>query len=825
MNSNSKTRLALGTALAFSAFGLLSAAAHAQDTGSDIIVTARRVEERLQDVPISITVFNQQQLAERNIVNAQDLAAFTPSLSANSNFGPDNTSFSIRGFVQEGGTAPSVGVYFADVVSPRAGISGYVQGDGAGPGSFFDLQNVQVLKGPQGTLQGRNTTGGSVLLVPTKPTGRFEGYVEGTLGNYDLQRIQAVLNAPLGDRFRMRLGIDRMTREGYLNNTTTDPLGNRVGPAEFGDVDYTSIRASFVADLTPNLENYTIISYTNSRNNGNQQKLVVAGVNPDGSVNTSAFGPFAAAQLLDQQSKGEGFYDVRGDLPYTYQRTRSWQIINTTTWRASDTLTLKNITSYAQFQQSQKSNMFGTDFKVPGFPGGTFYVASIETAPGRNAADQSTFTEEFQLQGNTAGGRLTYQGGVYFEASAPLATTAVLNATLLPCIGDPQLGNCVSAGGGQLTYHTHSTHTRDIGIYGQASYAITDQLKLTGGLRYTWDKTEDTSYYVNYTGFLFPGYDPTVFTCGRVSDNPATCTATLTQESQKPTWLVGLDYKPTSDLLIYGKYSRGYRTGGVFPTAPPGFFTFEPEKVDTYEVGAKTSWRGPVPGLFNLTGYYNDFSNQQLAVGFFSPTAPPTGAIANIGKSRIYGLEAELSVKPFKGFSIDAGYAYLNTKILQVSGLVAGTVYGNYILPGVGVPVGGPLLLSPKHKLTVTGTYTLPLPDSIGQISVGATYTYQSSQQANYSDTGYCTATVITPAFTGANTNCNDFGVLPSVGLLNLNASWKSVARSNIDLSFFITNVTKKQYYNYLSGILGYGFETANVGLPRMFGVSAKARF
>lgn len=824
MKISMKTRLAIGTGISVCALGLTAPTAWAQD--SDIIVTARRVEERLQDVPISITVFNQQQLADRNVVNAQDLAAFTPSLSANSNFGPDNTSFSIRGFVQEGGTAPSVGVYFADVVSPRAGISGYVQGDGAGPGSFFDLQNVQVLKGPQGTLQGRNTTGGSVLLVPTKPTGRFEGYVEGTIGDYDLHRFQAVLNAPLGERFRMRLGVDRMTREGYLNNTTTDPTGNRVGPAHFGDVDYTSIRASFVADLTPNLENYTVISYTNSRNNGNQQKLVVAGMNPNGTVNTSAFGPFAAAQLLDQQSKGEGFYDVRGNLPYTYQHTQSWQIINTTTWHASDALTVKNITSYAQFQQSQKSNMFGTDFKVPGFPGGTFYVASIETAPGRNAADQSTFTEEFQLQGNAMGGRLTYQGGLYFEVSAPLATTGVLNATLLPCIGDPQVGNCVSAGGGQLTYHTHSTHTRDIGVYGQVSYALTDTLKLTGGARYTWDKTEDKSFYANYNSFLFPGYDPTVYSCGRVTDTPGVCTATLTQKSNKPTWLLGLDYKPTSDILIYGKYSRGYRTGGVFPTAPPGFFSFQPESVDTYELGAKTSWHGPVPGLFNLTGYYNNFSNQQLAVGFFSPTAPPTGAIANIGKSRIYGLEAELNLRPFKGFSIDAGYSYLNTKIQQVSGLVAGTVYGNYILPGVGVPVGGPLLLSPKHKLSVTGSYTLPLPESIGRVSVGATYTYQSSQQANYSDGGTCWASVIAPGgASGANTQCGDFGVLPSVGLLNLNASWKSVAKSNIDLSFFMTNVTKKRYYNYLSGILGYGFETANVGLPRMFGVSAKARF
>jgi iron complex outermembrane receptor protein len=152
---------------------------------TEIIVTARRTEENLQDVPISITVFNQQQLENRNIISAGDLAAYTPSLSVNENFGSQNSSFAIRGFVQDTGTAPSVGVFFADVIAPRAASNGLPGGEGAGPGSFFDLENVQVLKGPQGTLFGRNTTGGDILLVPKKPTSELSGYVEGGVGNYD----------------------------------------------------------------------------------------------------------------------------------------------------------------------------------------------------------------------------------------------------------------------------------------------------------------------------------------------------------------------------------------------------------------------------------------------------------------------------------------------------------------------------------------------------------------------------------------------------------------------------------------------------------------
>src|ERR1700758_550902 len=167
--------------LAGSSLLALTTAAVAQEAGTgleEIVVTARRMEERLQDVPISMTVFTQDQLSNRNITNAEDLANITPSLSVNNNFGSENASFAIRGFVQDAATPPSVGVYFADVVAPRGPTQGTQAGDGAGPGNFFDLQNVQVLKGPQGTLFGRNTTGGAVLLVPQKPKTVFEGFVE-----------------------------------------------------------------------------------------------------------------------------------------------------------------------------------------------------------------------------------------------------------------------------------------------------------------------------------------------------------------------------------------------------------------------------------------------------------------------------------------------------------------------------------------------------------------------------------------------------------------------------------------------------------------------
>ena len=258
-------------ALAASALtSLLSVPALAQNAqgadegnGSDIVVTARRMEEKLQDVPISITVYNQEQLANRNIVNSTDLGAYTPSLSINGRYGPDKSSFAIRGFSQDLNTLPTVGVYFADAVAPRLS-SNITSGNGAGVGSMFDLQNVQVLKGPQGTLFGRNTTGGAILLVPQKPTDKLEGYGEVTVGNHSAWRGQAVVNIPVSDTVRLRLGIDRNKRDGYINNLSG------VGPTDFGDVNYWAARVSLSVDLTPDLENYTIFTYSHSDTHGNE---------------------------------------------------------------------------------------------------------------------------------------------------------------------------------------------------------------------------------------------------------------------------------------------------------------------------------------------------------------------------------------------------------------------------------------------------------------------------------------------------------------------------------------------------------------------------
>jgi iron complex outermembrane receptor protein len=816
---------------------------------TEVIVTARRVEERLQDVPISITVFNQEQLSNRNVVNAADLAAYTPSLSANQNFGQENSSYAIRGFVQDAGAPPTVAVYFADVVALRGPTQGTQAGDGAGPGSFFDLQNVQVLKGPQGTLFGRNTTGGAILFVPQKPTSTLEGYVEAEGGNFDLKGVQGVINLPVNDRIRLRLAVDHKERDGYLKNISG------VGPNNFNDVDYTAVRASAVVDVTNNIENYTIASYSHSDTNGSVQKVIAcnpAGFNPPNpALGVPNFaGVFSCGQLASEKAQGAGFYSLESVVPNPDSLIEQWQIINTTTWTASDTLKLKNIASYGQYKDFQRSALFGTNWQLSNLPQPYPFVffkgipalfTGIFPIPGGNSADQSTYTEELQLQGNSSDNRLTYQIGAYFEWSDPLQVIGNQSSQLSQCTDPANISTCSDPLGaafsaaisqqlgfpfaqhvGSVNYTAGETWFRDKGLYAQSTYSLTDKLKLTGGLRGTWDDQRSTATRITNQFSVLPPYPagPTAV-CTDPTESPS-CYQALQKKSSKPTWLIDLDYKLLDDVMWYAKYARGYRAGGVFSNAPADHRTFDPEKVDSYETGIKTSFAEPIHGIFNVAAFYNNFENQQLQLGYNARVtngvpAPvsPTTAIINAGKSRIYGAEVELEVAPVTGLTVDVNYTYLNTDIQRISGYT--TTDPNYQAGTNALKAGDPLALSPKNKATLSADYALPLPANIGRVSVGATLTHTDKQLANYN---YLEPAVV--ALFGQN-----LSYLPSTDLLNLNVGWNAIMESPVDVNFFVTNVTDRQYYTFIPGLgsAALGVETASLGLPRMFGARIKYRF
>jgi iron complex outermembrane receptor protein len=791
---------------------------------SDIIVTARRIEERLQDVPVSITVFNQEQLDDRAVTNASDLATYTPSLSASSNFGPQNASFAIRGFVQDNFTAPSVGVYFADVITPR-GASSVQAGDGAGPGSFFDLQNVQVLKGPQGTLFGRNTTGGAILLVPERPGYEYGGYIQGTVGDFNRQGVQAVLNVPLGDQARFRIGVDHMQRDGYLNNI------GAFGPDDLNSVDYTAARASFVLDMAPNLENYSILSYAVSESSSHTQRPTIC--NPDaeiaGSSGTMPTGLYSCAQIDRLNASGD-FYAVENIISDPGNEFQQWQFINTTTWDISDTLTLRNIISYAELRNFSRSSVFGNYWIVdssivgpsgintvrPGFDGEPISPAQITNAPDTPLNYQNTITEEIQLQGSSFDNRLTWQTGLYYESSQPVngfvGTMGQNNGRCAdigynPELNEPDSSECVLPYNflSGLSRALRTTEFVDRAVYGQATFDITDQLSATLGLRYTDDHSEAVAQNYGYVYFEDEQFQPGIIS-PRCSDPGPTvadgCLVFAEQDSQATTGVFDLEYSPTDDLMTYVKYSRGYRQGLVNPRGVPPYNEFDQEQVDTYELGLKTSWDSVLPGYLNVAAHYSDFTDQQLLVSFLDDQGRTNASACSCGTSEIYGVELDAGATLFDGFRVSGALAYLHTELVAFEDPPLPEGYVEFV---PGNTVGYPLNQAPEWKGSITAAYTLPIEESLGEITLAATYTY--------TDDYY--------------TKSTEFALIDGFSIVNLNLNWDHIGGSPVDLGIFATNVLDEEYYTFATDLYdsALGFVSNVQGEPRMVGARLRYSF
>lgn len=260
--------------------------------------------------------------------------------------------------------------------------------------------------------------------------------------------------------------------------------------------------------------------------------------------------------------------------------------------------------------------------------------------------------------------------------------------------------------------------------------------------------------------------------------------------------------------------------------------------MDAFEIGAKTSFRGAVSGYFNIAGFYNELRDMQVFAGLVSgnPAIAGGNAVVNAGKSRSYGFEADGSLTIFDSLRFDLSYAYLNTRIQEIATpeelapLLIGTPFVK-IIPAVSA--GSQFTLAPKHKLALTGTYTLPLPERIGSASIGATMIYTSSQIANGSVPAACGPTQTQETQTPGNpsqwcyaSSLTPMGVLPGRTLINLNINWNDLAGLPVDAAFFVTNLTNKTYFVNTGGAFGSaGFGDVLLGEPRMWGFRLKYRF
>lgn len=791
---------------------------HRQKSGvlEEVIVTAQRREQSLQDVAISMTVLDQEQISNADMSNSGDLAIYTPSLSTNQRFGSENASFSIRGFTQELRTTASVGVYFAEVVAPR-GQTYQNSGDGAGPGELFDLRNVQVLKGPQGTLFGRNTTGGAILIEPKEPTDKLGGYVQVSAGNFGMRRRQAVVNIPVNDRFRLRFGVDEKERDGHLDNITD------IGADRMGDVNYTSYRLSLLWDMTDSLTNYTILTDVDSDTNGYAPQLFAC--NPSMDPNETPLFPLISpgceSQLERYDPHGEGFYDTVSTVPTPVTEIDTQRLINKTSWAVMPDITLNNIFGYSYLRTLNYQDFFGTQFPETqstfvelGLPAGLadpnreFITAIGVRNPGMPVTSQETWVEEVQVQGLSFDGRLDWQAGVYYETSRPDGVSGYSPVVLISCDpstleGDPSRYNCFDPTAGSLGSGVQNveleTEYVNKAVYSQATFDVFEWLSVTAGARYTWDDTRGELSF-NFHKFT-----------GGVRQQGTGSFEQAKQSSEAPTGLIEIQYRPLPDVMLYGKYVRGYRQGSVNMAADPGIQTHDQETVDTYEIGAKTTFNWLVSGRFNVALFDNEFKGMQLQAGYISPNKGATTAIFNAGSSEIRGAEAELFVRIFEGLTLSASYSRLITELLEQENNrekveeAGGSLAGVTFIPIA--EVGDELPFAPDKAYTASLNYRLPLPESIGEISLGTTYVYTGEQRA-------------------AASSASPFAMLDAYSLQNYNLGWAAILRLPLDLSVFVTNVHEERYTTYISGAYNaLGFENRQVGQPRMYGARLRYRF
>jgi iron complex outermembrane receptor protein len=639
----------------------------------EIIVTARRREENLQEVPITVSVLNATELDQQNVQTASDLSRVAPGLSIQSTAANRvDTTFSIRGQGETfGQSAPGVVPYFAEVPSFGAPMD-------ASP-AIYDLQSVQVLKGPQGTLFGKNTTGGAVLFVPQMPTDQYTGYVDTRFGNYRTADVEAAFGGPIiGDKLMFRISGQSLNREGY----TTYLLDG----SKLDNENRQSARGILTFRPFEDFENTTIFEIQHNHERGSGAVLTAISLSPTVNVNAVPVAAQLQQQLAEQQALG--IRTVLGNNPVHFVDRDSEGGINTTTWKLNDILTLKNIFSYNEFKAGQSYDLDGSNLTL-------LHVFN----PGGNLSTQLTEEAQAQLHAGPVSGVV----GVYYE---DLWSPFQLGYR----IQEPSIGlGPLSALGPIADIGTYgSGESKSKAVYGQADWKITPQFTLTGGVRYTSDPV---STGVEDTVFFAPQLPPPFGPVLTLTSSPV-----MNHTFNAVTWNVAADYAVDPNLNVYATVRRGFKEGGFNGTALVATDKeFQPEYDTDYELGFKgKADLGTWQLRYDIDGFYDDYTNIQRFENIVEAGIPQT-LTKNAAAGRITGAETQLTLAASQYFQVTASYTYLKAKYTKWLDPINGDLSANRF-PN-----------TPTDQLTVTPLVHIPTPANFGTLTLQGSVYYQSS--------------------------------------------------------------------------------------------------
>ena len=772
--------------IAGSLFSLLAggaAALAADESGAaleEIVVTSRRVAERLQDTPIAVSAFKSEDIEKLTLRNIGDAAAFTPNFISNPGpTGGNDGFFFIRGVGQTDlnpATDPGVGTYIDGVYLGRV--------MGASMDSS-DVARIEILRGPQGTLFGRNSIGGAVNITTRDPGNEFAANVTAGLGSRNMRNLRASIDAPLSNTVGMIVSGAYRDQDGW---------GRRADGKIFDTNKSTSARVKF--RWTPSETFALSLAGDASNLGGTSQHTILTRFN--GSV-FSPLGVPLPAQLGSYVLPADPYKNQSSINPDKDYTVRGGALI--LDWKLG-WANVKSISSYRTLKQFITTDYDSTPF--------SFYEGGFST-------DQKQFSQELQLTGAT--GRFKWLvGAFYYDETDDHINIVSLGGNNgcnpLP-FGPPPA--CNFAGGQQYAtagvdrkLTNNQAFTLDIkanALFAHASISLTDTLSASVGVRWTDEKkTQDYDFFIDNRANVFnlAGFPPALIpTFSRRNPFlPPTTPTRYTKSWSEVTPKLGIEWKPSAELLYYASFSRGFKSGGfngrpnpVDPDGagplPAGFqpvVPYDPEKIDAIELGAKTQFADNRVRL-NAALFQSKYQGIQLlglgASGFFETI--------NAAESQIRGAEMELTARPVPAFELQLGLGHTKNEYKKLN---RGSVLS-------GVNFGMQLPLTPKWNGSVGGEYTWQLPQ--GRLSLRSDYSFRSEL-----------------FFEASNSSGNRQG---GYGLYNARATYVS-ADSRWSLAAYGLNLSNRVYYTNAQDVVGVlGVSFASVSAPREYGLEAHYRF
>lgn len=602
-----------------------SASAPAYD---EIVVTAQKSSELLSKAAVAVSVVSQDTLDRQNITTAENLVSTAPNLQLSQN------GFSIRGIGSNNAYSgySTVATQIDGIYEPSAQVLKL---------GLFDLSSVEVLRGPQGTVYGRNATAGVVNINTRDPGNDFGVDGDFQYASNDSVRTRLAVDLPVTDDWSLRFAALHEVDDGYEPKLNADD--------NFSKTNTTGLRLTSLAHLTSNLDWRVAVSY--GKNKGTIPLTYMRSYiyYPDADLQTGTFGDGVLVNNPDGTVNpgSETIRDNQQDITYYGARSRL-------TWSATDNLTATLISGYSQVEDN------GMDAAT-----GVYDQQSI-------GVKTKTWSNELDL--NYKNGPLSIVAGAYIYQdkqdsglrlihagnTAPYPFNSVYNAAGANYVGEGFEISTIDAV--DVLTHPSNVGSRSQALFGQVKYELTDSLRLTGGVRATWDQVYNQYIQLVCSGGTVERATANVETCPvapiAFTDDTNRDKATFS----KVNWKLGAEYDLTPDILGYASVSTGYRSGGLeASTNPEGFTGYNPETVTNYEVGLRADLLDR--RLFvGLTGYWMDYNDLQVSAVIVDPIQGPVPVTSNAAKARIRGIELETTFRPTPQDHFTAYVSFLDTE-------------------------------------------------------------------------------------------------------------------------------------------------------------------